>query len=86
MHNPCLSLYVKRQVILYILCPFRSGTNGLNEELGRHSTRNNSKACVFCECESVKHVLWECSEYSSIHKEFIRNLDGILQNNFLLHH
>ena len=26
---------------------FRSGTNGLNEELGRHSTRNNSKAGVF---------------------------------------
>ena len=35
-------------------------------------------------CESVEHVLWECSEYSSIHKEFIRDLDGILQNNFHL--
>ena len=34
-----------------LLFRFRSGTNGLNEELGRHSTRNNSKACVFCECE-----------------------------------
>ena len=34
-------------------------------------------------CESVEHVLWECSEYtrSSIRKEFISNLDGILQNN-----
>ena len=43
---------------------FRSGTHGLNEELGRHSTctRNDSKACAFCEyeCESVEHVLWEC--------------------------
>ena len=41
---------------------FKSGTHGLNEELGRHSTRKNSKACVFCECESVEHVLWKCSE------------------------
>ena len=63
---------------------FRSGTHGLNEELGRHSTRNNSKACVvcLCECESVEHVLWKCSEYSSSRKEFIGNFDGILQNNF----
>ena len=37
-----------------------------------------------CECESVEHVLWECSEYSSIFKEFISNLDGILQNDFHL--
>ena len=55
-----------------LLFRFRSGTHGLNEELGRHSSRNSSKACVFCECEceSVEHVLWECSEYSSIRKEF----------------
>ena len=25
----------------------RSGTHGLNEELGRHSSRNSSKACFF---------------------------------------
>ena len=36
------------------------------------------------ECESVEHVLRECSEYSSICKEFIRNLDGFLQNDFHL--
>ena len=36
--------------------------------------------CFVSVCESVKHVLWECSEYSSIHKEFISNSDGILQN------
>ena len=59
-----------------ILFIFRSGIHGLNEELGRHSTRNSSKVFFFCECEykSVEHVLWECSEYSSIRKEFIRNL------------
>ena len=63
------------------LLRFRSETNGLNEELGRHSTRN-SKACFFCECEceSVEHVLWECSEYSSIRKKFIRNLDDWFSN------
>ena len=50
---------------------YRSGTHGLSEELGRHSTRNSSKACVFCES-------------SSIRKEFISSLDGILQNDFHL--
>ena len=30
----------------------------------------------------VEHVLCECSEYSSSHKEFISNFDGILQNDF----
>ena len=30
-----------------VLFRFRSGTNGLNEELGRHNTRNSSKACFF---------------------------------------
>ena len=40
----------------------------------------------FCECkyEPVEHVLWDCSEYSRICEEFIRNLDGILQTNFHL--
>ena len=36
------------------------------------------------ECEFVEHVLWECSENSSICKEFISNFDGILQNDFHL--
>ena len=76
-----------------LLFRFRSGTHGLNEEVGRHTciTRTNGKACFFffffffceCECESVEHALWECSEYSSICEEFIKNLDGILQNDFL---
>ena len=34
-----------------LLFRFRSGTHGLNEELGRHITRNISKACVFCNCD-----------------------------------
>ena len=39
---------------------------------------------VSVSAKSVENVLWECSEYSNIHKEFISNLDGILQNNFHL--
>ena len=44
---------------------FRSGTYGLNEELSRHRGRECNKECVLCgnECESVSHVLWECSAY-----------------------
>ena len=47
---------------------FRSGTHGLNEELGRHRGREGKSECALCgaECESVVHVLWECSAYSNI--------------------
>ena len=47
---------------------FRSGTHGLNEELGRHRGREGKKECVLCgdECESVSHTLWDCSAYTSI--------------------
>ena len=63
----------------------RPGTHDLNEVLGTHNTRNSSNAFFgSVSCESVEHVLWECSEYSSIRKEFIRNLEGFLQNNFHL--
>ena len=36
----------------------RSGTHGLNEELGRHRGREGKSECVLCgaECESVVHV------------------------------
>ena len=34
-----------------LLFRFRSGTHGLNEELGRHITRNICKAYVFCNCD-----------------------------------
>ena len=67
-------LHVVSDMSSKLLFRFRSGTHGLNEELGRHSTR---KSRVFCDCgsESVEHVLWECSEYSS----FVRNLLAILR-------
>ncbi|CAI8047039.1 hypothetical protein GBAR_LOCUS26004, partial [Geodia barretti] len=37
----------------------RSGTHGLNEELGRHRGREGMKECLLCDdqCESVSHVL-----------------------------
>ena len=69
-----------------LLFRFRSGTHGLNEELGRHITRNISKACVFCnhDCESVEHVLWECPAYSNNRSVFINSLSKILCSDFHL--
>ena len=60
----------------------------LNEELGRCtcSTRNNSKACVFCECEceSAEHVLWKCSEYSSIREKFMMDFTEQLSSEVII--
>ena len=49
-----------------LLFKFRSGTHGLNEELGRHRGREGKTECSLCgdECENVSHVLWECSAYT----------------------
>ena len=50
-----------------LLFKFRSGTHGLNEELGRHRGREGKVECSFsgAVCESGVHVLWECPAYSS---------------------
>ena len=50
----------------------------LNEELGRHRGREGK--CTFCgaECESVVHVLWECSAYSSSRAHFLLKLEELL--------
>ena len=42
---------------------FRSGTHGLNEELGRHRGREGRKECLLWddEWESISHVLWDLS-------------------------
>ena len=44
-----------------LLFRVRSGTHGLNEELGRHRGRNGRTECILCgvECGSIVHVLWE---------------------------
>ena len=69
-----------------LLFRFRSGTHGLNEELGRHITRNINKARVFCNCdyESVEHVLWECPAYSNNRSVFINSLSRTLCSDFHL--
>ena len=50
-----------------LMFKFRSGTHGLNEELGQHRGRAG-KECLLCDNEygSVNHVLWECPAYSSL--------------------
>ena len=41
-----------------LMSNFRSGTHGLNEELGRQRGREGRSQCTLCgdECESVSHV------------------------------
>ena len=63
---------------------FRSGTHGLNEELGRHKGREGKVECTLCgaEYESVIHVLWECLAYSSCRLEFLEKLQEILGDRY----
>ena len=59
---------------------FRSGTHGLNEELGRHRGREGKKECVLCgdECESVR----DCSAYTSIRAQFMLKLKASLGGSY----
>ena len=54
----------------------------MNEELGRHRDRERKSECVLCgaECESVVHVLWECSAYSNIRGIFVEKLRDLVGN------
>ena len=63
---------------------FRSGTHGLNKELGRHRGREGKKECVLCgdECESVSHTLWDCSAYTSIRAQFLLKLKASLGGSY----
>ena len=65
-----------------LLFKFRSGTHGLNEELGRG--REGILECTLCgaECESVVHVLWECSAYSSRRASFLLKLEELLGDSY----
>ena len=54
---------------------------GLDEELGRHRSRNDDGQCKLCgeECESVVHVLWECPVYDTITNTFMGELNNLLE-------
>ena len=67
-----------------LLFKFRSGTHGLNEELGRHRGREGRKECLLCdaECESVSHVLLDCPAYVSIRSAFMLELRRELGDRF----
>ena len=67
-----------------LLFKFRSGTHGLNEELGRHRGREGKKECVLCgdECESVSHTLRDCSAYTSIRAQFLLKLKASLGGSY----
>ena len=68
-----------------LLFKVRSGTHGLNEELGRHrGGREGKTECSLCgnECENVCHVLWECSVYSSTRASFMKKLQALLEDGY----
>ena len=67
-----------------LLFKFRSGTHGLNEELGRHRGREGKTKCSLCgdECENVSHMLWECSVYSSTRACFIKKLQELFEDEY----
>ena len=65
-----------------LMFKFRSGTHGLNEELGRHRGREGRKECLLCpdECESVSHVLWDCLVYNTLRNDFLCKLQELLRD------
>ena len=67
-----------------LLFKFRSGTYGLNEELGRHRGREGKVECTLCgaECQSVVHVLWECPAYSNCRLTFLKKLQELLGDKY----
>ena len=67
-----------------LMFKFRSGTHGLNEELDRHRGREGRKECPLCddECESVSHVLWDCSVYNTLRNYFMCKLQELLGDRF----
>ena len=60
-----------------LLFRFRSGTHGLNEELGRYNTRNNSKACFFASVSVSLYSMFYENAQSIV--ALVRNLLEILR-------
>ena len=67
-----------------LLFKLRSGTHGLNEELGRPTGREGKCMCNLCgeDCESVGHFLWNCPVYSERRALFLEHLKNNLGNKF----
>ena len=67
-----------------LLFKYRLGTHGLHDELRRHRGRERESECTLCgaECESVVHVLWECSVYSSSRASFMVKLEERLGDRY----
>ena len=65
-----------------LLFKFRSGTHGLNEELGRHRGREGKKEGVLCGDECVIYTLWDCSAYTSIRDQFLLKLKASLGGSY----
>ena len=67
-----------------LMFKFRSGTHGLNEELGRRRGREGRRECLLCddECESVSHVLWDCPVYNTLRNDFMCKLQKVLGDRF----
>ena len=58
----------------------RSRLHDSNEELGRSRGREGKSECSLCgvECESVVHVLWECTAYGSSRTNLTEKLQELL--------
>ena len=61
-----------------LLFKLRSGTHGLNEELGRHRGIGKVTVCVICGVRTAKvwvgHLLWNCPVYLERHALFLEHL------------
>ena len=68
-----------------LILKFRSGTHGLNEELGIHRAKEGRKECLLCddECESVSHVCGiVCMVYNTLRHDFMFKLQELLRDRF----
>ena len=67
-----------------LLFKLRSGTHGLNEELGRHRGKKGKYMCNLCseDCESVGHFLWNFPVYSERRALFLEHLKNNIGNEF----
>ena len=61
--------------VMHLLFKLRSGTHGLNKELGRHRGREGKCMCNLCgeDCESVGYFLWNCPVYLERHALFLEH-------------